>query len=167
MTTTSHKRPAPAPERLGILLQGMGAVASTVVAGVLAIRQGLGEPVGSLTQMATSASASAPRTATPEDPRLRALAPIDGIVFGGWDIFGGDLYDACTQAEVLEPTLLAKLESALREIKSRCPARSTRTTSSGSTARTSSPARAVTGPTRCARTSATSRPRTTSTAWSS
>ena len=117
MTTTSHKRPAPAPERLGILLQGMGAVASTVVAGVLAIRQGLGEPVGSLTQMSHIRLGKRTENRNPKINEFVPLANIEGIVFGGWDIFGGDLFEACTEAEVLEPTLLAKLESALREIK--------------------------------------------------
>jgi myo-inositol-1-phosphate synthase len=119
MTTASStsKRPSPAPERLGILLQGMGAVASTVVAGVLAIRQGLGEPVGSLTQLAHIRLGKRTENRNPRIRDFVPLAPLDGVVFGGWDIFGGDLYEACTHAQVLEPTLLAKLEGALREIK--------------------------------------------------
>ena len=55
---------APASGRLGILTPGMGAVASTAYAGVLAARQGLAVPIGSLTQMATSAWVAARRVAT-------------------------------------------------------------------------------------------------------
>ena len=117
MTASNAKRPTPAPERLGILLQGMGAVASTVVAGVLAIRQGLGEPVGSLTQMSHIRLGKRTENRNPKLNDFVPLAKLEGIVFGGWDIFGGDLYEACTHAEVLEPALLAKLEGALREIK--------------------------------------------------
>jgi myo-inositol-1-phosphate synthase len=114
---TSSKRPSPAPERLGILLQGMGAVASTVVAGVLAIRQGLGEPVGSLTQLAHIRLGKRTENRNPRIRDFVPLAPLDGVVFGGWDIFGGDLYEACTHAQVLDAALLTKLEGALREIK--------------------------------------------------
>ena len=117
MAVSTSKRPDPAPERLGILLQGMGAVASTVVAGVLAIRQGLGEPIGSLTQMGHIRLGKRTEGRNPQIRDFVPLAKLEGIVFGGWDIFGGDLYEACTHAAVLEPALLSKLEGALREVK--------------------------------------------------
>lgn len=109
--------PPAAPERLGILLQGMGAVGSTVVAGVLAARRGLGEPVGSLTQLGHIRLG---KRTDGRNPRIRdfvPITPLDGLVFGGWDIFGGDVYEACTTAEVLEHKHLGPIEAELRAIK--------------------------------------------------
>lgn len=117
MSPSNQTSPQPAPERLGILLQGMGAVASTVVAGVLAVRKGLGEPVGSLTQMGHIRLG---RRTDNRNPKIKDFAPLtdlDGLVFGGWDIFGGDLYEACESAEVLDRRLIEKLEPELRAIK--------------------------------------------------
>ena len=114
---TPVRTPAPAPQRLGILLQGMGAVASTVVAGCIAVRQGLGQPVGSLTQLGHIRLGKRTDGRNPLIRDFVPLAPLDGLVFGGWDIFGGDLFEACTDAAVLEPALLAKLEGSLREIR--------------------------------------------------
>ncbi|MEZ4463503.1 MAG: inositol-3-phosphate synthase [bacterium] len=108
---------APAPERLGVLLQGMGAVASTFVAGVIAARKGLGRPVGSLTQLAHIRLG---RRTDNRNPMIRDFVPLtdlDGLVFGGWDIFGGDLYDACSTAEVLDGRLLDAIADDLRGIK--------------------------------------------------
>ncbi|MFN3202566.1 MAG: inositol-3-phosphate synthase [Bradymonadia bacterium] len=117
MSPSAPQRPSPAPERLGILLQGMGAVASTVVAGVLAVRKGLGEPVGSLTQMGHIRLGRRTDNRSPMIKDFAPITPLDGLVFGGWDIFGGDLYEACESAEVLEHRLLEKLEPELRAIK--------------------------------------------------
>ena len=102
---------------MGILLQGMGAVASTVVAGVLAVRQGLGQPFGSLTQLSHIRLGKRTDNRNPLIRDFVPLTPLDGLVFGGWDIFGGDLYEACAHAKVLEASLLEKLESGLREIR--------------------------------------------------
>jgi myo-inositol-1-phosphate synthase len=106
----------PAPERLGVLLQGMGAVGSTLVAGVLAVRQGLGEPIGSLTQLGHIRLGKRTENRNPRIRDFVPLAPLDGLVFGGWDIFGGTLYDACTHAQVLDQTLVEKLKGSLSEI---------------------------------------------------
>ena len=109
--------PSAAPEKLGVLLQGMGAVASTVVAGVLAIRAGNGLPVGSLTQLGHIRLGKRTESRNPKIHDFVPLTPLDGLVFGGWDIFGGDLYDACTHADVLRGSDLAPIEAELRAIK--------------------------------------------------
>lgn len=102
----------PSAERLGILFQGMGAVTSTVIAGVLAVRRGLGQPTGSLSQLGRLDDGVGQRIKDAVD-----LTPLDGLVFGGWDIFGGDLYDACSAANVLQPELLNALAEELKQIK--------------------------------------------------
>ncbi len=116
-TETPSETPAPAPERLGILLQGMGAVASTVVAGVFAARRGLGLPIGSLTQMGHIRLGKRTEQSNPLIRDFAPLTALDGLVFGGWDIFGGDLYDACSHAEVLESKLIDQLADELRGVK--------------------------------------------------
>ena len=113
----THTPPAPAPARLGVLTQGMGAVASTFIAGVLAIRRGLGHPTGSLTQLGHIRLGRRIDGRNPKIDEFAPLADLDSLVFGGWDIFGGDLYDACTSCEVLDSRLVDKLELALREIQ--------------------------------------------------
>lgn len=97
-----------APE-LGILFQGMGAVASTVAAGVLAVRRQLAEPIGALSQMGRLDDG----TSIAEAIDLTAL---ERVAFGGWDIFGGTMYDACEAAQVLRPSLLEQLKPELEEI---------------------------------------------------
>lgn len=109
--------PAPAAARLGVLLQGMGAVGSTFVAGVFAARRGLGLPIGSLTQMAHIRLGKRTDGKSPRIADFVPLTPLDGLVFGGWDIFGGDLYDACATAQVLEPRLIEQLEDELRSVR--------------------------------------------------
>lgn len=94
--------------RLGILLAGMGAISTTLVAGVAAIERGLAKPYGALTQMALL-------DGTPLGEVLR-LPKLSELRFGGWDIAEGDVYDAARRASVLEPLLLRELESDLRKI---------------------------------------------------
>ncbi len=97
-----------APE-LGILFQGMGAVASTVAAGVLAVRRQLAEPIGALSQLGRL------EDETPIADVID-LTPLQRVVFGGWDIFGGTMYDACEAADVLQPDLLKQLREELEQI---------------------------------------------------
>ncbi len=107
----------PASGKLGVLLPGMGAVATTFVAGVEAVKAGLGEPFGSLTQLGTIRLGK--RTAN-RSPRIRdfvPLAPIESLVFGGWDIFEDDVYTAATKAGVLEKELLGQLKGRLETIR--------------------------------------------------
>jgi myo-inositol-1-phosphate synthase len=117
MPLPSDVQIAPAEGKLGILLPGMGAVGTTFISGVLAIRKGLAKPIGSLTQMGTIRLG--PRTA--DDVRLVKdyvpLAGLDDLVFGGWDVFPDDAYVAAKRAGVLEPHLLEQLGDELRAIK--------------------------------------------------
>ena len=108
---------APAQGKLGILLVGLGAVSTTVIAGVHAIRKKLAPPVGSLTELGTIRLGK--RTAG-RSPRIREfidLASLDDIVFGGWDIFQEDCYAAARTAGVLEPSLLDQIRPELEAVK--------------------------------------------------
>ena len=80
--------------KLGVLMPGMGAVATTFVAGVEAIKAGLGEPVGSLTQMGTIRLGKRTENRSPRVKDFVPLAGLDQLCFGGWDVFPDD---ACTQ----------------------------------------------------------------------
>ncbi len=110
-------RVAPAAERLGVLLQGMGAVASTVVAGVFAVRKGQGAPIGSLTQLGHIRLGKRTDGRNPRIDDFVPLTALDGLVFGGWDIFGGDMYEACSHAEVLEKSQIEAIADELRAVK--------------------------------------------------
>ncbi len=105
------------PGRLGILMPGMGAIATTFIGGALAIRQGLGPPIGALSQMDTLAvDPAAGDTAAPIKDLL-PLARLENLVFGGWDIFDEDMYAAALNASVLAPDLLAAIRPGLEAIR--------------------------------------------------
>ena len=108
---------APAEGKLGILIPGLGAVATTTIAGVEAVRQGLGKPIGSLTQLATIRLGKRTDNNTPYIRDFVPLATLDQLVFGGWDIFDDNCYEAAKNANVLEATLLEKLRTPLEAIK--------------------------------------------------
>ena len=114
---THDSLPSAAPDRLGVLLQGIGAVGSTVIAGVHAIRAGVGLPVGSLTQLGHIRLGKRTDSRNPRISDFVPLTPIGGLVFGGWDIFGGDVFDACTHADVLRASDLSLIEEPLRAIR--------------------------------------------------
>jgi len=103
--------------KLGVLIPGMGAVGTTFIAGVEAIRRGLGKPFGSLTQMATIRLGKRTENRTPLIKDFVPLAKLDDIVFGGWDIFPENAYESALQAGVLEKTLLDELKKPLSAIK--------------------------------------------------
>src|SRR3981081_2112812 len=107
---------APAEGKLAVLLPGMGAVATTFIAGVEAARRGLGKPIGSLTQMAhlRLGKRSEKRWAMIKD--LVPLAKLDDLVFGGWDPIPDDAYTAAAKAKVLSPEHLAQIKPALEKI---------------------------------------------------
>src|SRR5690606_22071194 len=96
----------PASGRLGVLLPGMGAVATTFIAGVQAVRRGLAKPIGSLTQMGTIRLGKRTDDRAPAIRDYISLAGLDDLVFGGWDIFPDNSYEAATRAGVLERSLL-------------------------------------------------------------
>ncbi len=95
----------------------MGAVATTFMAGVEAIKQGLGEPVGSLTQLGTIRLGKRTDNNTPRIKDFVPLAKLEDLVFGGWDIYTDNAYEAATNAKVLEQPLLEKLNDKLSAIK--------------------------------------------------
>src|SRR5882757_10556836 len=108
---------APTRGKLGILLVGLGAVSTTFIAGVLAIRKGLAKPIGSLTQMGTVRLGKRTEGRSPKISDVVPLAHLDDVVFGGWDIFEEDCYAAAKTAGVLEPALLEQLRPELERIR--------------------------------------------------
>src|ERR1044071_7088400 len=92
----------PARGKLGILLPGMGAVATTFIAGVQAIRRGIGKPIGSLTQLGHIRIGKRTEDNSPAIKDYVSLARLDDVVFGGWDIFPDNAYHAAVRAGVLD-----------------------------------------------------------------
>jgi len=100
-----------------VLLVGLGAVATTTIAGVFAIRKKLAPPIGSLTQMGTIRLGKRTEARAPKINEFVPLASLDDIVFGGWDIFEEDCYAAARTAGVLEPAQLEQVRSELEAVK--------------------------------------------------
>ena len=117
MSKTENVRIAPAEGKLGVLIPGIGAVSTTFMAGVQAIRQGLAEPVGSLTQLATIRLGKRTDARTPRIKEFVPLAGLDDLVFGGWDIYEDNAYEAAVEAKVLETSMLDRLKEPLSAIK--------------------------------------------------
>ena len=107
----------PAKGKLGILLVGLGAVSTTTIAGVMAIRKGLAQPIGSLTQMGTIRLGKRTENRAPKIDEFVPLAGLNDIVFGGWDIFEEDCYGAARVAGVLETSQLEQVRSELEAVK--------------------------------------------------
>ena len=108
---------APAKGKLGVLLVGLGAVSTTFIAGVEAIKKGLAEPIGSLTQMGTIRLGRRTDNRVPAIKDFVPLAKLEDLVFGAWDIFPDSAFEAATHAGVLEKELLTKLRKPLQKIK--------------------------------------------------
>ena len=108
---------ASAEGRLGVLLVGLGAVSTTFIAGVLAIRKGLAPPTGSLTQMGTVRLGKRTEGRSPLIKDFVPIAGLDDLVFGAWDIFDDNCYEAAKTAGVLEPALLEQLRPELEAIR--------------------------------------------------
>jgi len=107
----------PAQGKLGILLPGMGAVATTFIAGVMSIRKGLGKPIGSLTQLGHIRLGKRTDNNSPTIKEYVSLAKLDDIVFGGWDIFPENAYEAAVKAGVLESKDLEPIKEELSAVK--------------------------------------------------
>jgi myo-inositol-1-phosphate synthase len=103
--------------KLGVLLVGLGAVSTTFIAGVEAIKKGIAEPVGSLTQMGTIRLGKRTENRVPLIKDFVPLAGLDDLVFGAWDIFPDSAYEAALHAGVLEKELLAQVKVPLQRIK--------------------------------------------------
>ena len=107
----------PAEGKLGILLVGLGAVSTTFVAGVEAIRRDLAKPVGSLTQMGTIRLGKRTEGRSPKIKDFVPLASLDDVVFGAWDIFTDNAFDAAMKAGVLEKDLLNQVSEQMASLK--------------------------------------------------
>jgi myo-inositol-1-phosphate synthase len=108
---------APANGKLGILLVGLGAVSTTFVAGVEAIRKGAAKPIGSLTQMGTIRLGKRTENRSPKIKEFVPLADLNDIVFGAWDIFSDSAYEAALHAGVLEKSQIEDLREQLESLK--------------------------------------------------
>src|SRR6476661_2316013 len=103
--------------KLGVLLVGLGAVSTTFIAGVEAIKKGFAQPIGSLTQMGTIRLGKRTDNRVPLIKDFLPLADLKDLVFGAWDIFPDSAYDAALNAGVLEKELLGQLKVPLRKIR--------------------------------------------------
>ena len=117
MSTNGNTTIAPADGKLGILIPGMGAVSTTFMAGIEAIKRGLGQPIGSLTQLGTVRLGKRTDARTPKIQDFVPLAKMEDLVFGGWDIFEDNAYESAVHASVLEASLLEKIRQPLEIIK--------------------------------------------------
>lgn len=117
MTKETPVKISPAKGKLGILTPGMGAVSTTFMAGVEAIRKGIAEPVGSLTQLSTVRLGKRTDNRSPKIKDFVPLAGLDQLVFGGWDIFEDNAYEAAKHAAVLRSEHLDAVKPALKKIQ--------------------------------------------------
>ena len=99
--------------RLGVLMPGLGAVSTTFIAGTLAIRKGLSRPIGSLTQMGSLRLGKRTEKREVDIKDFVPLANLDDLVFGGWDIFEDNCYEAAVKAGVIDVTLLDQVKPEL------------------------------------------------------
>ncbi len=107
----------PAKGKLGILLPGLGAVASTMIAGVIATRKGLSKPIGSLTQTGHIELEEGSKESYSLIKDYVPLAALEDVIFGGWDIYEDNIYQAATHARVLDQRLLDSIRPELEVIK--------------------------------------------------
>jgi myo-inositol-1-phosphate synthase len=103
--------------RLGVLIPGLGAVATTMIAGVEAIKKGLALPVGSLTQMGHIRLGKRTENRCPKIKDFVPLADVNNLVFGGWDVYEDNVFEAASKAKVLEPVLLHAVKAELEKVK--------------------------------------------------
>jgi myo-inositol-1-phosphate synthase len=108
---------APADGKLGVLIPGIGAVSTTFIAGVEAVKRGVATPVGSLTQLSTIRLGKRTDNRSPLIKDFVPLATMNDLVFGGWDIFEDTAFEAAQNAKVLEGDLLERVREPLSQIK--------------------------------------------------
>jgi myo-inositol-1-phosphate synthase len=109
-------KPADAGGKLGVLMPGLGAVATTFIAGVEAIKKGLAQPIGSLTQMSRIRLGKRTENRYPKIKEFVPLAGLDDLVFGGWDIYDKNIYESAVNSRVLDIHLLDELKPDLEKI---------------------------------------------------
>ncbi|WP_316756863.1 inositol-3-phosphate synthase [Pedobacter aquatilis] len=103
--------------KLGILMPGLGAVATTMIAGVAAVKKGLSKPIGSLTQMGSIRIGKRTEKKEPKIKDFVPLANLENLVFGGWDVYEDNVYEAALNARVLDANLLRDVREELQAIK--------------------------------------------------
>src|SRR5687768_15070485 len=91
--------------KLGVMLAGLGAVASTFIAGVFAVRRGIAQPIGSLSQLQTIRLGSRSEGRNPLVKDFLPLASLDDLCFGAWDVHGENALEVARRSQVLEPAL--------------------------------------------------------------
>lgn len=116
MPNSDNVQIAPAEGKLGVLIPGMGAVTTTFIAGVEAIKRGLGKPVGSLTQMGTVRLGKRTEGRSPAIQDFVPLARLQDLEVACWDIFEDNAYEAAVKAGVLETSLLEQLKAPLSAV---------------------------------------------------
>ena len=114
---TAASKIAPAKGKLGVMVVGLGAVATTMIAGVEVVRRGLAKPIGSLTQMGTIRLGKRTDNKSPLIKDFVPLADLNDVVFTAWDIFEDNAYEAAAHAKVLEEKLLDQVKPYLETIK--------------------------------------------------
>ena len=107
----------PAKGKLGVLMPGLGAVSTTFIAGTLAIRNGISSPIGSLTQMGTLRLGKRTDNREVDIKDFVPITNLDDLVFGGWDIFEDNCYEAAINAGVIDTKLLDRVKDELSSIK--------------------------------------------------
>lgn len=107
----------PAEGKLGILMPGLGAVATTMIAGVEAIKKGIAKPIGSLTQMGTIRLGKRTENRNPKIKDFVPLADLNAIAFGGWDVYEDNVFDAAMNAKVIDANILREVRAELEAIK--------------------------------------------------
>jgi myo-inositol-1-phosphate synthase len=120
MSSKEKKEPVQIEEpkgKLGVLLVGLGAVSTTLIAGVEAIKRGVAEPIGSLTQMGTIRLGKRTDNRVPRIKDFVPLASLNDLVFGAWDIFEEDAYESALHAGVLERDLVTQFKSELQSVR--------------------------------------------------
>jgi myo-inositol-1-phosphate synthase len=103
--------------KLAVLLPGLGAVSTTMIAGVLLARRGLGRPIGSMTQLGTIRLGKRTDNRAPLVKDFLPLAGLEQLEFGAWDLFEDDAYESAAHAAVLEPRHLDLVKGELQAIK--------------------------------------------------
>jgi len=117
LATRDNVQIAPADGKLGVLIPGIGAVSTTFIAGVEAVRRGTAAPIGSLTQLSTIRLGKRTDGRTPMIKDFVPLAGLNDLVFGGWDIYEDTAYEAAVNAKVLQRPQLDELKGFLSTIK--------------------------------------------------
>ena len=113
----SEKIKSNASGKLGVLMPGLGAIATTYIAGVIATNKNMGKPIGSFTQNNRIRLGKRTDNRNPIVADFVPLTDLNDLVFGGWDIFEDNTYEAAKNAGVLENNLLDQLRDEMEEIK--------------------------------------------------